>query len=76
MKIQHLKNEFKKILTRYVQYKYTFFSRNRFIHAYLMICVQTVKMLGAKQKYGIQNITETVRTGRGIVINLGATRRA
>ena len=41
-----------------------------------MICVQTVKMLGAKQKYGIQNITETVRIGRGIVINLGATRRA
>ena len=56
MKVQHLKNEFKKILTRYVQYKYTFFSRNRFIHAYLMICIQTVKMLGAKQKYGIQNI--------------------
>ena len=25
MKVQHLKNEFKKILTRYVQYKYTFF---------------------------------------------------
>ena len=48
MKVSHLKNEFKGMHTKYIQYKYTFFHKVVykwivFYHFYLMVCVQTVK---------------------------------
>ena len=48
MNVSHLKNGFKGIHAKYMQYKYTFFHKVVykwivFCHFYLMVCIQTVK---------------------------------